>query len=113
MASGFAARCAERLRLSVIGTRYRPHSRRRKALPPAARMRRKRDAIGRKGAAFPHSRGAEPLKRRDLSLIWTALGFASHSKRGGEFIMASGGGSWPLRHQLPPWDFFTLRMTAP
>src|ERR1017187_3900736 len=74
MTSGVAARCAERLRLSVIGARYRPHSRRRKVLPPAARMRRKRGAIGRKGAAFPHSRGAKPLKHRDLSLIWTALG---------------------------------------
>ena len=60
-------------RFSVIGARCRPHSRRRKALPPAARMRRKRDAIGRKGAAFPHSGGAKPLKRRDVSLIWIAL----------------------------------------
>jgi hypothetical protein len=67
---GFAARYAERLRLSVVEATFKPHPR------PDASGRgwvEKMGAMGRKGEAFPHSRGRSPHEQQERLLIWTAV----------------------------------------
>src|ERR1035438_7069031 len=74
MTCGFAACFAERLRLSVVGepqpTSSAPSGR--LSLPDGAE-REEMGKHGRKGEAFPHSRGRSPHERRERLLIWTAV----------------------------------------
>ena len=68
MTRGFAARCAERLRLSVVGVTHRPHSRCRKAQPSGGANEKREEYIGRERRSLSaQPRGKAPETPRFVS----------------------------------------------
>jgi len=84
MTCGFAACYAERLRLSATEGSPQPCSSRVEGNAfHAARTRRFRGQISRKGGAFSHSKGQSPIKNRARPLLWTKVTHAIPASREG------------------------------